>query len=67
MGSQLSTILLTQVGEDVARSALLSLDLFSVVGVRSQPDAAAALVAAIAVLTLGSALVAGLSLRRDVL
>lgn len=67
VGSQLSTILLTQVGEDVARSAPLSLDLFSVVGVRSQPDAAAALVAAVAVLTLGSALVAGLSLRRDVL
>ncbi len=67
VGSQLSTILLAQVGEDIARSALLSLNLFSVVGVRSQPDAAAALIAAAAILVLGSALAAGLSLSRDVL
>lgn len=67
VGSQLSTILLAQVGEDFARSALLSLNLFFVVGVRSQPDAAAALIVAVAVLALGSALVAELSLRRDVL
>ncbi len=67
VGSQLSTILLAQVGEDIARSSLLSLNLFSVVGVRSQPDAVATLIAAVAVLVLGSALAAGLSLKRDVL
>lgn len=67
VGSQLSTIMLVQVGERIARSALLPIDLFSVVGVRSQPDAAAALVAAVVVLVLASAIATVLSLRRDML
>ncbi len=67
VGSQLSTIALAQVGENVARSALLSLNLFSVVGVRSQPDAAAALLASLAAMVIGSVGAAAFALRRDVL
>ena len=67
VGSQLSAILLTWVGSDVSRSALVSLDLFSVLGVRSQPDATAALAVSVALLALLFALASGLALRRDVL
>ena len=67
VGSQLSAILLTWVGPDASRSALVSLDLFSVLGVRSQPDAMAALVLSAVLLALLSSLVSGLVLRRDIL
>lgn len=67
VGSQLSTIALAQVGESVARSALLSLNLFSVVGVRSQPDAAAALLAGLVAMAIGSVGAAAFALKRDVL
>ena len=67
VGSQLSAILLTWVGSDVSRSALVSLDLFSALGVRSQPDAVPALALSVVILALLSALASGLALRRDVL
>ena len=67
VGGQLSAILLTWAGPDVSRSALVSLDLFSVMGVRSQPDAAWALVAAIAILALLSVSLSTLSMKRDIL
>lgn len=67
VGSQLSAILVTWAGPDVSRSALTSLDLFSVMGVRSQPDAAAALALSVTLLALLSALLSALALRRDIL
>lgn len=67
VGSQLSAILLTWVGPEVSRSALVSLDLFSVLGVRSQPDATLALVLSVTLLALLSVLASGFALRRDVL
>lgn len=67
VGSQLSAIVLARTGSDVSRSALLSLDLFSTVSVRSQPDATAALLLAILLMAVVSLALARFSLSRDVL
>lgn len=66
-GSQLQAIVLARFGENVARSALLSLDLLSVVGVRSVPQASAALALSVLLLAVASAVLSALALRRDVL
>jgi len=67
VGRQAQTYLSMAVGSDAGRSALPSLNLFSVVGVRSDPDATQALILAIAILVLVSVLIPALALRRDVL
>lgn len=67
VGSQFQAIALTYFGERAARSALLSLDLLSIVSVRSVPDATGALVLSVFLLALLAAALFAIALRRDIL
>lgn len=67
VGSQVRTMLEGALPDDMVRSSLLSLNVFEVVSVRSQPDAAIALLVTVGVLVLSSGVLLAWSLRRDVL
>lgn len=67
IGGQLQAIALAYLGERAARSALLSFDLFSIVSVRSTPDATGALALSVLLLGLFTAILSAIALRRDIL
>ncbi len=67
VGGQLKTLLMGQLTDEALRSALLTLDVFRVVSVRTQPDSTLALLAVIAVLLGLSAALPTLLLKRDLL
>lgn len=67
VGGQFKTLLMSQLSDEALRSALLTLDVFRVVSVRTQPDATLALLAVVAVLLVVSALLPALLLKRDLL
>lgn len=67
VGSQLSSLVLTFSGRAGTPSALISLDLFSIVGVRSVEGATEALILTVLLLLVSCCLVSSVQMRRDVL